>query len=67
MDVLELKIKLIDCLYRIGVHPDIIINALATMELNKEYDFIGSNVMQAAASLNAARAIKEGAIQDVQS
>lgn len=56
----EMKMTFIETLFKTGVHPDIIFNALALMELNNEYDFIGKNVMQAAASLSAARAIKEG-------
>jgi hypothetical protein len=60
-----MKMQYIETLHKIGVHPDIIVNSLALMELNHEFDFIGKSIMEAAAQLNALRAIKEG-VQDVQ-
>jgi len=58
----ELKMQYIETLHKIGVHPDLIINSLALMELNNEWDLIGKNIMQAAAQMtaNAVNKINEG-------
>jgi len=56
----EQKMQYIETLHKIGVHPDLIINSLALMELNNEWDFIGKNIMQAAAQMNAVKKINEG-------
>jgi hypothetical protein len=56
----EQKMQYLDTLHKIGVHPDIIINSLAVMELSNNFDMIGKSIMEAASQLNAARKIKEG-------
>lgn len=56
----EQKMQYIEMLYKIGVHPDLIINSLALMELNNGFDFIGKNIMESAAQMNAVKKINEG-------
>lgn len=56
----EQKMQYIDTLFKIGVHPDLIINSLTLMELNNGFDFIGKNIMESAAQMNAVKKINEG-------
>ena len=56
----EQKMQYIEMLHKVGVHPDLIINSLALMEGNKDFDNIGLHIMQAAAQMNAVKKINEG-------
>ncbi len=56
----EQKIQYIETLYKIGIHPDLIINSLALIEIKNEWDFIGKNIMETAAQMNVVKKINEG-------
>ena len=58
----EQKMQYIETLHKIGVHPDLIINSLVLMEIENMngFDFIGKNILQAAAQMNAVKKINEG-------